>query len=380
MTVPALDELLDRAVDSGALPGVVAVVTGPDELRYEHAAGRLSVEGDAPATPDTVFRIASMTKAFTSVAALQLLEQGRLELDAPVTEHLPELGNLQVLEGFDGDTPRLRAPAGPVTLRHLMTHTSGFAYWFGHTDLLRWYEVTGTPGLLTGQRAALRTPLVHDPGERWTYGIGTDWLGLLVEEVAGQTLDAYLAEHVFGPLGMTDSGFAPTHGQRSRLMAVHARQPDGGLALSDAAIPEEAEFASGGAGAYGTAGDYARFLRALLRGGELDGERILGEDTARLLFVDHLQGAPLPELMESAVPELTNPVPALPFAQGWGLGLHLLEEDVPGMRRSGSADWAGLFNCYFWIDRASGLAAAFMTQVLPFFDQRVLEEIGISHV
>jgi CubicO group peptidase (beta-lactamase class C family) len=146
MTAPSVEDLLDNAVATGALPGVVAIVTGPDDVLLEHAAGRLSVDGDAPAGKDTVFRIASMTKALTSVAALQLVERGDLAVDTPVGEHLPELGALQVLDGFDGDTPRLRAPATPITLRHLMTHTSGLAYWFGHADLLRWYEVTGTPG------------------------------------------------------------------------------------------------------------------------------------------------------------------------------------------------------------------------------------------
>ncbi len=367
-----MDELLEGAVASGAVPGIAAVVTSPDGPIYEGAAGTLSVEGGDPVGPDTMFRIMSMTKAFTSVAGLQLLEQGRIGLEQPVAEILPAFGDKQVLDGFDGEEPRLRPPARPATIRHLLTHTSGLAYTFGNRNLLRWAELTGSPSLLTGARACLDVPLVHDPGTRWEYGLSTDWLGLVVEEVSGQTLDAYLAEHVFGPLGMTDATFHPTAEQRARTMEVHDRQPDGSLKHTALDVMAEPEFAWGGGGAWATARDYERFLRAILRGGELDGERVLKPETVDLMFTDHLEGAPLPEVMESAMPELTNDVPSLPFKQGWGLGLHLILEDVPGMRRAGTGDWAGLFNSYYWVDRRTGVAAALMTQVLPFFDLPVL--------
>ncbi|HEY3189783.1 MAG TPA: serine hydrolase domain-containing protein [Solirubrobacteraceae bacterium] len=356
-----LDGLLERAVAERRVPGAVAVVTGPGELVYEGAAGT--------ATPSTVFRIASMTKAVTSVAALQLLEQGRLELDQPVESILPEFGELQVLEGFDGDTPRLRPPATPATIRHLMTHTSGLGYFFVDLDLVRFHEVTGTPSILTGLRASLRTPLTFDPGTRWAYSIAVDWLGLVVEAVSGQDLAAYFTEHIFTPLGMTDTTFAPTDEQRGRLIPVHHRTPDGGLVAGDLEMPAEPEFWAGGSGLYGTGRDYARFMAALLA----DGGPILRPETVDLMFTDHLRGAPLPEIIRSAAPELINDIPSLPVAQGWGLGLHLTLEDLAGMRRAGTGDWAGLFNCYFWIDRASGIAAAFLTQVLPFFDAAIVE-------
>jgi len=374
MSVQAIDELLDRAVETGAVPGVVGIVVAPDGVLYERAAGRLRVDGDAPVVPDTMFRIASMTKALTSVAALQLVEDGRLELEQTVASVLPEFGDLQVLEGFDGGAPRLRPPARPVTVRHLLTHTSGLAYWFGNADLLRWAQATGAPDPLSGRRESIVTPLVHDPGERWEYGVSTDWLGQVVEAISGTTLDAYIEERVAGPLGMPDVTFRPSPAQDERMMAIHTRTPDGGLAPIELQIGDP-EFASGGGGASATAQDYGRFLRALLRGGELDGATVLRPETVELMFTDHLQGAPLPEVMRSAVPELTNDVPALPFKQGWGLGLSLVLEDVPGMRRSGTGSWAGLFNCYFWVDRASGVAAALMTQVLPFFDARIVETL-----
>jgi CubicO group peptidase (beta-lactamase class C family) len=261
------------------------------------------------------------------------------------------------------------------TVQHLLTHTSGLSYWFTNVDLQRWYEITGTPNPLSGLRKCLDAPLIAEPGERWEYGVSTAWLGLVVEEVSGQKLDAYLAERVFEPLGMTDATFTPTAAQRARLMNVHARTADGGLELSDVEIIETPELAFGGEGAYATAADYMRFLRALLNGGELDGARILKPETVALMFTDHLGDLKLPEVMESAVPELTNAVPSLPFKQGFGLGLHLLLEDVPGMRHAGSGDWAGLFNCYYWVDRTSGIAAAIFTQLLPFFDARMVETL-----
>ena len=369
MSATPIDQLLETATEAGVAPGFVAVVTGRDGTRYEHATGA------APAGMDTVFRIASMTKALTSVAALQLVERGELELEQPVESVIPKFAELQVLDGFDGDEPRLRPPARPVTLRHLLTHTSGLAYTFGSEDLLRWEQITGNPNLLTGKRQCLDVPLLFDPGERWEYGVSTDWVGQVVEHVSGRTLGAYLAEHVFGPLAMNDSGFGISDEQRGRMMELRFRMPDGSLGPPPIDLPDESEFDSGGGGAFSTARDYERFLRAMLRGGELDGERILKPETVDLMLTDHLQGAPLPEVMKSAIPELTNDVPALPFKQGWGLGFSLLLEDIPGMRRSGTGNWAGLFNCYYWLDRRSDIAAALMTQVLPFFDQRIVETL-----
>jgi methyl acetate hydrolase len=370
-----IDELLERACAEGVVPGVVAMVADRDGLVYEGTAGRLRIGDGAPATTDTMFRIASMTKALTSVAALRLVEQGRLALDQEVASVIPAFGELQLLEGFDGDEPRLRDLSRQPTIQHLLTHTSGLSYWFSNMDMKTWHDVTGAPTPLTGLRKCLDTPFVAEPGERWEYGVNTAWLGLVVEAVTDQMLDEYLAQHVFAPLGMTDTTFSPTEAQRERLMEIHDRAPDGGLVLSDIEILEEPELAFGGEGAYATAGDYMRFLRALLRGGELDGAQILEPETVALMFTDHLEGAQLPEVMRSAIPELTNDVPSLPFRQGWGLGLHLLLEDVPGMRKAGSGDWAGLFNSYYWIDPVTGVTAAIFTQLLPFFDERMVETL-----
>lgn len=368
-----IDGPLERAVQERVLPGAVAVAGNRDGALYEGVFGRLSVNSDEPVRPDTVMRIASMTKAIASVAALQLLERGTLELEQPVADVLPAFGELPVLEGFDGDTPRLRPPVRQATIRNLLTHTSGLGYWFSNPDILRYHEVTGIPHPTEGRRSVFEIPLIADPDTRWEYGTSVDWLGLVIGEVSGQDLADYCDAHIFGPLGMTDATFRPTDEQRARMMAMHSRTPDGGLVQVPIDLPADPEYWSGGAGAYATAGDYLRFMRAMLRDGELDGERVLRPETVELAFSDHLRGIALPKIMRSAVPELTNDVPSMMVAQGFGLGFHLVFEDLPGMRHAGTGDWAGLFNCYYWIDRATDVAGAFLTQVLPFFDQRIIE-------
>jgi CubicO group peptidase (beta-lactamase class C family) len=368
-----IDELLEAAVAAGTVPGVTAVVADRDGVRQEHAAGRLSVDGDDPVGPDTMFRIASMTKAITTVAALQLVEQDRLDLDQPVASVVPAFGELQVLEGFDEDEPRLRPPATQATIRQLMTHTAGLGYRFVNEDLTRYQQLTGLPDVLSGQKALLDMPLATDPGTRWEYGLNTDWLGQAVEAVTGQGLDEVFAERILKPLGMTDTTFAPTDAQRARLMPIHARTPDGGLLATDLGWPPAPEFWAGGHGLYATAGDYLRFLRALLGGGELDGARILAPDTVELMFTPQIGELVVPEVIRTADPTVTNDIVALPVRQTWGLGLHLVLDDLPGMRRAGTGDWAGICNSYYWIDRTSGVTGAIFTQVLPFFDPAIIE-------
>ncbi len=362
----AIEQLLRDAVARGDIPGAVVTVYDRDGVRFETG------QGDLPDGTRTMFRFASMTKALTSVAALQLVEAGTLALDAPVSSVVPAFGDAQVLVGFDGDTPRLRPPARAATIRQLLTHTAGHGYPFTNPELHRYHRVAGLPTPFDGVAASLRAPLVADPGTRWEYGINTDWLGRVVETVSGQGLDAQLATAVFEPLGMRDATFAPTAAQRARLMPIRSRAADGTLAPSTLDLPARPEFQPGGHGAYGTPADYGRFVRALLRGGELDGARILRPETTDLMFSDQLGDVPMPTSMPAVMPEWTNPVPAPPTRQTWGLGLQVSLEDLPGMRPAGTGSWAGIFNCYYWIDRTTGIAATFFTQVLPFFDVGVV--------
>ena len=362
-----IDGLLAEAVGGGTVHGVVAMVVDRDGVLYEGVAG--------DANPDTLFRNASMTKAVATTGALQLIEQDRLGLDQTVESVLPEFAELKVIEGFDGDEPILREPAAKATIRQLMTHTAGLGYFFLNERLFRYGPATGMPNPLEGRKISLSAPLINDPATDWEYGVNVDWLGLVVERITGQTLGAYLTEHVYGPLGMTDSTFRPTDEQRGRLLPVRMRAADGSLQPTELDLPADPEWDAGGHGSYGTARDYARFIRAWLNDGELDGRRVLRADTVTTAFEDHIEGIPQPEIMHSCVPELSNDVPALPVPQGWGLGFHLVKVDLPGMRSAGTGDWAGIFNTYYWIDRAAGIGGLFMTQVLPFYDARIIDTL-----
>ncbi|KUH95770.1 serine hydrolase domain-containing protein [Mycobacterium sp. IS-3022] len=362
-----IDDLLNGVTADGSLHGIAATVVGRDGVLYRGAAG--------DAKSDTMFRNASMTKAVATTAALQLVEQGRVQLDATVASIVPEFGELQVLDGFEGNEPVLRPPKSQATVRQLMTHTAGCGYHFLNEKLFKYCTDYGFPHVLTGIKQSISAPLVHDPGTVWEYGVSTDWVGMVVEAVSGQTLGDYLAQHVYGPLGMTDSTFAPSDEQRERLLPTLSRAPDGSLAPTTIDLDVEQEWDAGGHGSYGTIADYGRFVRAWLNGGELDGVRILKAETVELALRDHLNGVPLPKKLEPTVPELANPVELLDVPQGWGLGFHVYLVDLPGMRSAGSADWSGLFNSYYWIDRTAGIGAVIATQLLPFFDGKMVETI-----
>src|SRR5215467_4081570 len=272
-----IDGLLKQAVDGKEVPGVVAMAATDKGVLYEGAFGPRALDGTAGAmTPDTVFRIASMTKAITSVAAMQLVEQGKLSLEGPVPNIDPALGSPQVLEGFDASgAPRLRPAKRPITLRHLLTHTSGFCYEQWDANMVKYVKASGMPSTATGKVAALRMPLVSDPGDKWEYSISIDWAGRLVESVSGQTLDAYFRDKIFAPLGMKDSGYVTSDEQRARQARVHQRQPDGALVSQPLETPFTPEFWSGGGPLYSTGRDYLTFLQALLHGGGHNGARIL---------------------------------------------------------------------------------------------------------
>jgi len=357
----AIVALLDGAVSKGTVHGVAAVVVDRSGQQFHHAAGE--------AGERTLFRNASMTKAVATTAALQLLEQGRLSLESTVESILPEFGQLSVLDGFDGDQPRLRPPSSKATVRQLMTHSAGLGYFFLNEKLLRYHALTGEPNPLSGLRRSLSVPMVNDPGTAWEYGVNTDWLGLVVEKLSGQSLGSYLRQFVYGPLGMNDSTFAPSAEQRERLLRVMQRQPDGQLAPSPHDLPPTSEWDAAGHGSYGTVQDYGRFVQAWLN----DGAGILKPATVEMALQNHLGQIQPPTLIKSMLPELSNDVPAFPVPQTWGLGFHVVLADLPGMRSRGTGDWAGLFNSYYWIDRSTGIGGVLMTQLLPFFDMPVVD-------
>ena len=368
-----IDRVLQEAVRSGDVPGVVAAAADAEGTRYHAAFGQRSLADGAPMTLDTVFRIASMTKAITTTAAMQMVEQGRLALDQPAGEIVPELAEPLVLEGFGpDDTPLLRPARRPVTLRALLTHTSGFVYDTWNANMNRFAVVSGLPAARTGKLAALNAPLGFDPGERWEYGIGIDWAGRMVEAVSGENLEAYMQAHIFAPLDMPDSSFDPRPDWDNRLVQVHARQADGSLQPMETAPPVVREFYPGGGGLYSTAGDYLRFLRMLLQGGELDGARVLRPDTVTLMGQNHM-GALNVQPLKSVNPRFSNDAEFFPGMQKkWGLSFLINTEDCPGGRSAGSLAWGGINNTYFWVDPQRQVAGVLMTQILPFADPTVL--------
>lgn len=370
-----IDRVLDAAVAAGSVPGVVAAAADADGVLYQGAHGRRGLGTDAAMTPDTVFRIASMTKAVTAAAAMQLVEQGKLALDQPAGEILPFLANPQVLDGFDADgQPRLRPARGTVTLRNLLTHTAGFVYDTWNEQMNRYAALTGLPAARTGKLAALSAPLGFDPGERWEYGINIDMAGRMVEVASGEDLETYLRRHLFDPLGMHDSGFVLRPEWQTRLAQVHARQADGTLTPLDVPPPpENPEFFPGGGGLFSTAHDYLIFLQALMHGGIWQGNRVLRPETVALMGQNHM-GALDVLPMRTSNPRMSNHVELFPgMVKKWGLSFLINTEDSPGRRSAGSLAWAGLNNTYYWLDPARRVAGVVMTQILPFADQPVLD-------
>ncbi len=372
-----IDETFRQAVAAGDVPGVVAMAADDRGVIYEGAFGTRDLGGGTAMTRDTVFRIASMTKTLTSVAALQLVEQGILALDAPVPDIDPALSAPLVLEGFDAaNAPILRPVRRAITLRHLLTHTAGFSYEAWNANTLRYVAASGMPSTSTGKLAALRLPLAFDPGERWHYGINIEWVGRIVEAVSGKKLDAYLRQHVTAPLGMADTSYVAAPAQRARQASVHQRAPDGALAPLPLETQFTPEFWPGGGGLYSTAPDYLAFLRMLLGGGSLDGVRILRPETVALMAQNHCGGLAA-GILATTTPERSNDVDLFPGSPlRWGLAGMINVEAGPQGRSAGTLSWGGIFNSYFWLDPTRRVAGIIMTQILPFADARVLGLYG----
>jgi CubicO group peptidase (beta-lactamase class C family) len=369
----SIDAVLQGAVDSGAVPNVAAIAADRKGIVYEGAAGPRVAGGSDPVTVDTHFRIMSMTKMVATVAALQLMERGQLDLDAPIERYCPEWADLQVLEGFDGDTPRLRPPASKATVRQLVTHTSGASYWFWNADIVRWEAATGTPNVLSGDNVIFTAPLVADPGATYEYGINTDWLGKVVEAASGQTLDVFIEQNITRPLGMTETAFLMSDAQRANSVPVHLKGEDGAWAASDIDLRQDPDYWAGGHGLHSTPRDYLKFQSMLLNdGASPDGSTILEKETVDAAFTNQIGDLDFPAEIPTGDPATTHPLNLGPGYK-WGYGLLLNTEDIPGKRRAWSGAWAGLLNTHFWIDRTTGVAGAIYTQFLPFVTPEALQ-------
>jgi len=373
-----IDASLQAMVSAGQIPGVVAMAANQESVVYQGAFGLRSMAAPAPMSSDTIFRIASMVKLLTSVAAMQLVERGKLKLDEPAGSIDPTLASPQVLAGFDlKGVPQLRTAQKPLTLRNLLTHTSGFSYPLWDSNVIRYLKFArGHPGLP-------RMPLMFEPGTRWAYGGSLDRVGRMVEIAGGQSLDLYFRDNITGPLGMADTGFSITDQQRARQASLHVRNADGKLLPQLLEKPKTPSVPSGGGSLYSTAPDYLTLLQALLNGGSFRGAGILKPETVALMSTNQIGDIEAGKL-KTTNPALSNDVDFFPGARlRWGLGHMINASAVADGRSAGSLTWAGLFNTYYWIDPGLRIAGVIMMQILPFADPLALKtyrqfERGIS--
>jgi methyl acetate hydrolase len=366
----AVDAILEGVVTSNPrVPGVVAMATDRHRNIYEGAAGKRRLDRDGDMTTDTVFAIFSTTKAITGTAVLQLVEEGKLDLDAPAKKYAPDIGRLQVIEGFDEKgEPKLRAPKRDVTTRMLMLHTAGFGYdFFSHT-YNRLAQEKGQPSVITSSKASLMTPLLFDPGDKWEYGSNIDWCGQVVEAITGKRLGEVFKARIFEPLGMHDTTFELTDTMRSRLAGMHARNADGSLTPKDFELPAKPEVHMGGHGLYSTVGDYMRFIRMWLNDGNGEHGRVLQAETVRMAEKNHLGDKKI-KMLPGVIPSLSNDAEFFPgLSKSWSFTFMVNDDEAPTGRPAGALGWAGLANLFYWIDRQNGFGGFWATQILPFGD------------
>jgi methyl acetate hydrolase len=347
------------------------MVTGRQEILYACAAGRRNVDDAAPMTTDPVFALYSCTKALTATAVMQLVESGTIALDDPAERYVPELADILVLDGFaDDGEPRLRPAKTPVTVRQLLLHTAGFGYEFFNPELLRFVKTAYARNRPNGLLPAARAVLVRDPGTRWEYGASIDWVGLVVERVRGEPLGVVLSERILAPLDMRDTAFRLSAPMAQRRAAIHLRGADGRLtARPEIGLPVDAQADTGGSGLFGTAGDYLKFVRMILRGGTgAGGVRILEPATVEYMAQNGL-GSLAVTALPGTMPALANDAEFFPGTRkSWGYSWMINDEPAPTGRPAGTLGWAGLANLYYWIDRRNGIGGFWATQILPFID------------
>ena len=361
-----VDEVLRRAVERKEVAGVVAMAADRNGVIYQGAFGLADIGEARPLQLDSLFRIASMTKAITSVAAMQLIEQGKMALDDPAEKYLPQLAKLQVFESFDAATGayKLRPATKSITVRHFFTHTSGLGYGFT-SPTVRDFKPRAGEEYPVG-------PLLFEPGEKWLYSTSTDWVGRLVETISGQQLEDYFRQHILDPLKMSDTFYYVPRDKQPRLVTVNRRQADGSMAKEATQPPTSGFVRIGGGGLSSTASDYIRFTRMLLNGGEFEGARILSAKSVDTMAENHIGAIGLPAL-KTAMPDRSEDFSFIADGRDkWGLGFQITTDAVPGKRSAGTLSWGGINNTYFWIDRTRGVTGVILMQFLPFADRKAL--------
>jgi len=362
----AIDEAMRGAIARKDIAGVVAMAADRKGVIYQGAFGVADLGEARPVKLDALFRIASMTKAITSTAAMQLIEQGRFGLEDPVEKYLPQFAKLSVFESFDGATGayRLRPATKAVTVRHLFTHTSGLGYPFTNPTV-RDFKPRAGEEYPVG-------PLVFEPGERWLYSTSTDWLGRLVEKVSGQSLEDYFRQHIFMPLAMADTFYFVPKDKEARLVTVNRRIADGSIGKEPVQPPTSGFTPIGGGGLSSTAYDYLRFTRALLNGGELEGGRILSAGSVALMGQNQIGALGVPA-QKTALPDRSDDFSFIADGRDkWGLGFLITADAVPSKRSAGSLSWGGINNTYYWLDPTRGITGVILMQFLPFADRKAL--------
>ena len=365
-----LDDTLRSGIAQRKIPAAVGMAASERAILYSGAFGTRDSSG-VPVAADSIFAIASMTKPITTVAALQLVEQGKVKLDEPASEHLPQLGKLEVLDGFDeAGKPRLRPAKTPVTLKHLLTHTSGLCYDIWEPDMFRYTSQ------MKGAVPAV-PPLMFEPGTRWQYGMGVDWAGRLVEAVSGKNLEEYFQANILGPLEMRDTSYSLPASKFDRLVTDYARQADGSLKQNPRVAPRVPKEFNGGGGLFSTAGDYVRFMQMILGKGRGSNQvRILQPKTVESMEINQI-GAATAGKMKSYRPNLSSDVDIQPgTSEKWGLGFLINTTAYDGGRSAGSLAWAGIFNTFFWIDPKRSMCAVLLMQFLPFVDREAVGLLG----
>jgi methyl acetate hydrolase len=367
----ACDGILQRIVTGKPrVPGVVAMITSRSANIYEGAAGERLLGGQAMTT-DTVFAIYSTTKAITGTAVMQCVEEGKLDLDAPAKTYVPDIGKLEVLDGFGADgTPKLRAPKRDITTRMLMLHTAGLGYDFFNASYFRLAQERGQPSVITCSKASLMTPLLFDPGDKWEYGSNIDWCGQVVESIRGKRLGEVMKERIFAPLGMEDIAFSLTPSMRARLAVIHQRGADGSLTpLPDLQLPPDPEVDMGGHGLHASIGEYMKFIRMWLNDGTGPHGRVLKKKTVEAAVRNGLQAHQTVTMLPGVIPALSNDAEFFPgLKKSWSYTFMVNDEDAPTGRPAGAIGWAGLPNLFFWIDRKNGFGGYWATQIMPFGD------------
>jgi CubicO group peptidase (beta-lactamase class C family) len=372
-TTPGIEETLRQGVTRRRIPAVAAMVATEGRTIWSGGFGSRDSASGVSVGPDSIFAIASMTKAITSTAVMQLLEKGKVKLNEPAGKYLSALEKLDVLEGFNREgNPILRPATKPVTLHNLLTHTSGFAYDMWDQNMLRY---NSRPGVPSPRVAAEVTPLIFEPGTRWQYGTGVDWVGRIVEAVSGLTLEDYFQRNILQPLGMQDTSFACKAEKFGHLVSTYRRQADGSLKEDPRKLPPAPGSFNGGGGLFSTCTDYVKFMQMILRRGEgPHGARILEAATVGMMSSNQIGDLGAGRL-KTARPNITEDVDLhAGFTDKWTYGFLTNPAPYPGGRSAGSLAWAGIENTFYWIDPKRSLCAVVMMQFYPFVDR---EAVGL---